>query len=353
MGRTVAITGVGGLIGRRLVTALEADAEVERIVGLDVALPDGLASLKLDLRRADVRDRDQLATAMAGADVVVHLAFQMDPLRDEERMRQVNVDGSCNVVEVAYEVGVRKVVYVSSAVAYGAHPDNPLPLTEDQPLRPNAPFSYAEHKGEVERWLADWTAAHPDTVVTVLRPSIVAGTGVDNFISRQLDAPRFTVVRGHEPPMQFAHVDDVTSALVHVVTRDLPGVFNVSSEGWLSFAEATAIAGRKIVEVPEEVAFSLADRLWRLGLGHAPSGQVHYLMHPWVVSVEALLATGWRPQHSNRDALASLVRDHADRLVIGPVSTTRTRVRAVSMGLGVAGVAAAAWGIHRARARRR
>ena len=52
-------------------------------------------------------------------------------------------------------------------------------------------------------------------------------------------------------------------------------------------------------------------------------------MHPWVVSVDALVATGWRPQRSNRDALAELVADHADDLVLGRVRTTRTRARQV------------------------
>jgi nucleoside-diphosphate-sugar epimerase len=349
VGATVAITGVGGLIGRRLVATLDADPAVDRIVGLDVDVPSGLASLKLDLRRADVRDRASLAAALGGADTVVHLAFQLDPLRDEAAMRATNVDGTRNVVEVAHEAGVRKLVYASSAVAYGAHPDNPLPLTEDQPLRANPGFNYAEHKLEVERWLAGWTAEHPDTTVTILRPAIVAGPGVANFITRQMTAPRFVVVAGHEPPMQFAHVDDVASALAHVVAQDLPGAYNVACEGWLSFREVTAISGRKTVEVPEEVAFAVAERLWRLGLGHAPAGQVHYVMHPWVVSEDALVATGWQPQHTNRDAFAELVREHADEVVIGPVSTTRGTARALSVGLGAAGAAAPAGGPPRAR----
>lgn len=348
---TVAITGAGGLIGRRLIAVLQDEPSVERIVGIDLVPPRELDGGKLVLRSGDVRD-PAVADHLADVDVLVHLAFQLDPLHDERRMRAVNVEGTRNVLERAHAAGVRKVVYVSSGVVYGAHPDNDFPLTEGSPLRANAPFNYAEHKLEVERWLWPWAEARPELVTTVLRPSIVAGPGVDNFISRQLEAPRFTAVKGHKPPMQFAHVDDVAAALAHAVVHDLPGAFNVASEGWLSFDEVTAIGRRRLLEVPEEVAISLADRLWQLGVGHAPAGQVHYLMHPWVMSVDELRATGWQPRYSNRDALAELVEEHADHLTLGPLRTTRSRVRRVAVVLVIGGVVTAGILRHRRRHRR-
>lgn len=334
----VAITGVGGLIGRRLVAELDGDPQVDRILGLDIALPEGLTASNLELREADVRDPD-LAAKLAGIDVVVHAAFQLDPLKDEATMRDVNVAGTQNVCRAALSAGVGKVIYISSGVAYGAHPDNDVPLTEDSPLRANPDFNYAEHKLEVEQWLSPWAAEHPEVVVTVLRPSIVAGPGVQNFISRQLEMPRYPAVRGHRPPMQFTHVDDVASALAHAVRNDLPGAYNVASEGWLSFDEITAIAGRRPLEIPEEVAFQAAERMWRLGIGEAPPGQVHYIMHPWVLSVDRLVDTGWRPKHSNRDAFAELVDEHRDWIAVGGVRTHRSTLRNLLVGLGVGLVA--------------
>ena len=161
VGRTVVVTGVGGLVGRRLVAALDADPDVARIVGIDLDLPVGLTSPKLTLQRVDVLDRPGLARAFAGADAVVHLAFQLDPLRDELLMRAVNVDGTRNVVEAVHDAGVWQLVYVSSAVVYGAHADNPLPITEDDDLRADAGFSYAAHKLAVEDWLGPWAWRPP------------------------------------------------------------------------------------------------------------------------------------------------------------------------------------------------
>lgn len=349
---TIAITGVGGLVGRRLVEAFQQQDGV-RLVGVDLHLPEGLAGRGLTLRVADVRDRAQVAEALQGTDVVVHLASVTDPQRDEAAMRETNVGGTRNVVDVALEAGVGHIVYLSAAIAYGAHPDNPVPIPEDHPLRADPAYGLAALKAECDRWLADVAAEHTDRCVTVLRPATVAGPGVHNFVTRQLESPRMLVVRGHQSPWQFVHVDDLASAVVHVVTQGLGGVFNVAAEGWLSLQEVSAIVGRRFVEVPEEVAFSLADRLWRLGIAEAPAGHVSYLMHPVVLDVTRLVDSGWQPQHSNRDALAALVREHAPYVTLAGVRANRSHLQA-GAAVGATGLAAlAAWQASRRRRRRR
>lgn len=332
---TVAVTGVGGAVGRRLVAALDQHDEVERIVGLDVRAPAGLASPKLAFRAADVRDA-ALVELLDGADVVVHLAREHDPTQDSSARHATNVEGTRAVARAAASAGAGKLVHLSSALVYGAHPDNDLPLTESSPLRANPHFDDAEHGLEIEEWLLPWAESQPDLTLTVLRPSVVAGAGAEGALSRLLEAPRFPVIKGHKPPMQFTHIDDVAAALVHVIERELPGAYNVSSEGWLSFDEVTALLDRRLLELPEEVAFSSTERLWELGLGYAPPGQLHYLMHPWVLSVDKLLATGWRPRHSNRDALAALVAEHADWLRVPGVRVRRSMLRgSVAVGGGL------------------
>ena len=349
---TVAITGVGGFIGRRLVAALDEYDEVERIHGLDVIAPRSLTSEKLVFCRADVRDRD-LSQVVGHADILVHLAFRLDPRHDLAAMREINVDGTKRVLEAAAEAGVRRIVYVSSVAAYGAHADNDLPLTEDHPLRGTPEFAYAQHKAEIEQWLWPWVEAHPELEVTVLRPAVVLGAGAQNYVTRVFEQPRIMLVKGHKPPLQFVHVDDVVSALVHVIGHDLPGAYNVAAEGWLSMDEVTAIAGRRTVSVPEEVAFSVAQRLWRLGVGEQPPGLVWHFMYPWVASPAKLIATGWQPRHSNRDALAETVRDHAGFVSVAGVRAQRRTVRSASLAAaGMVGLIASRE-VHRRQQRRR
>ena len=76
-------------------------------------------------------------------------------------MARVNVGGTRRVLEAAGAAGLGKVVLVSSAAVYGAWPNNPVPLTEDAPLRPNPGFPLGVHKAELERLLAEWALARP------------------------------------------------------------------------------------------------------------------------------------------------------------------------------------------------
>lgn len=341
MGMTVAVTGVGGLLGRALVDDLGARDDVDRVIGLDV---DEVDVPGVDMRRADIRDPG-IGEHLAGCDVLVHLAFIMQPMKDEEEMRSVNVDGTRNLFEAAATSWVDKIVYTSSAVVYGAHPDNAIPLTEGSPLRANPDFSYGEQKLAVERWLATWSELHPDITLTILRPTVAGGRGVDNYFTRLLEVPRLLTVRGHRPPLQFTHVEDVVSALEHAVAHDLPGAYNVACEGWLPFDDAVSIARKSTLDLPEEVAFSVADRLWKLGVSELPAGYLHYAMYPWVTSAEKLLKTGWQPRWTNREALRELVEDHSQHVLIR--RGVRVRKRDLRIGAGVAGAALAALAVRR------
>lgn len=333
---TVAVTGASGLIGAPVVKALDGLEGIDRVITVDVA--DPREPLPGTFRRGDVTDRASMLAALADADVVVHLAARFDTGHDLDRIRAVNVDAVELVADVAREVGARKLIVASSASAYGAHPDNPLPLPEEAPLRANPGLPYAEHKREIDLWLQRWAADQPDMTVTILRPAIVTGAGADNFAVRAMLMPRIPVIRGHRPPLQFVHLDDVVSAVVHVVTHDLPGAYNVAAEGWLSLDEVAAILGRRFFEVPEEVAFAAAQRTYSLGVGELPEGTVNYFMHPWVVSVDKLVATGWRPVHTNRDALAAFVSAHGNEIIAGPLRTTKGQVRGAAIaGAGLVG----------------
>ena len=116
--RTIAVTGVSGYLGQRLLARLDADARVDRVVGVDVSHPPP-SSTKLEFHECDIRD-PRLASIIAGCDVLVYLAFVVDPIKDVERMRAVNVDGTAAVLDAVAANGVGAFVYASSASVYGA-----------------------------------------------------------------------------------------------------------------------------------------------------------------------------------------------------------------------------------------
>lgn len=323
---TIAITGISGLVGRRVHERLEAHGH--EVVGIDTRPPDDTAGLVF--READVRSRPDVERALHDVDAVVHLAFDNPPDGDPDR--SVNVGGSRVVVDAAIAQGVSTFVLMSSAMVYGAAPDNPLPMDESAPLRGGDDFPLARHKREVEEYLA---ASAPDGLRTVvLRPAMVVGADSDILLTRALQGTRLLSVRGHRPPVQFVHVDDLAAAVVLVLETDVDGSFNVACEGWLSYDEAREVLGRRVIEVPEEVAFTATGRAHAMGLSRLPASALPWIMHPWVVSPQRLVDAGWRPTLSNRDAAALLATEVADRVEVAGVSTDRRTVRR-------AGVAAA------------
>lgn len=230
------------------------------------------------------------------------------------------------------------VVHVSTMLVYGAHPDNPVPLTEQHPVRPVEGYPIAEEAAQRERAVDAWQADHPGVPVAVLRPAMPVGEDVPSLLLDTFVGGRVLGVRGHRPPLQFLHVDDLLDAIVHAARQRLSGPHNVASEGWLSADDVEAILGRRRLDVPEEVVFSSTERLRVAGLSPLPTGAVHHLMHPWVADVSRLVETGWRPRHANRDVLAELADRHGDRVVVGPVTTTRHEVRqAAGIAAGLTG----------------
>jgi nucleoside-diphosphate-sugar epimerase len=299
---SIAVTGAAGLVGQPLLEALAAHADVTRIVGLDVREPTRRPPTA-EVHRVDIAGT-RLAPLLDGVDVIVHLAGVVDPIPDEALMARVNVGGTRQVLEAAATVGVRRVVRVSSATVYGAWANNPVPLTEDAPLRPNPDYSPAVQGAEVERLLAEWRTSHPEVVATTLRAAPVVGPGAERLPARILLGRPALRVRGADAPVQVVHVDDLVSALALAATTDLPGVYNVAADGWLAAETARAVVGRSAVPALGEEALTRAlKRAWALGVGDIPPGVVPYLVHPWVIANDRLRAVGWTPTHSNAEAI--------------------------------------------------
>jgi nucleoside-diphosphate-sugar epimerase len=330
--RTVAVTGVAGFLGQHLLPALAADPDVGRIVGLDVREPTR-RSPHLELHRVDIAGHD-LKPILEGVDVLVHLAAIVDPIDDEALVARVNVEGTRRVLDAAAAVGVRKIVRLSTTAAYGAWTTNPVPLTEDAPLRPNPGYTAAVHAAEVERLLAEWQHDHPSVTITTLRAAPVLGSGAHHLWARLLTRRSRVRVRGAAPPVQVVHVDDVVRALALVVREDHPGVLNVAADGWLAAEDLDALVPRALVPaLPADVLRRVLARMWSSGVGDVPPTTVPYLVFPWVVASDRLQALGWQPSHTNEETILETVDSRP------PSRVPSVRTIAIAAGVAAAGIA--------------
>src|SRR3954469_2892316 len=174
---TVAVTGPTGTFGYGLMPLLQSDRRIERIIGMARRPfdPADQGWTKMEYRQGDVRDPDALKQAFEGADVVVHLAFMITGNASRSTIREINVEGTLNAFRAAAAAGAKRFVYASSVAAYGFHPDNPVGMKEDWPVRPAAHLFYAQEKADLEGLLAEEARAHPELDLYLLRPPIVLG----------------------------------------------------------------------------------------------------------------------------------------------------------------------------------
>lgn len=333
MTTTAAVVGVSSAVGRATLTHLAAEGSVDRIVAIGPSSPS-MPHGRVEVRTMDARDR-LLPLALEEVDVIIHCAFDDDLTTSPDSLYGANVGGTRNVLDAASKAGVRHLVVIGDAMAYGAHGDNPLPLQEDAPLRANPGFAYGYQRQLVEELVEEWAQTHPATTVTRLRLAPLMGGGVDGALVRRLQGPRLIVPAGAGSPWQFVHVDDVAAAVALVVAEGIGGVFNVAADGWLSAAEVATFLGRKVLEVPQA---TLAEGLRRgsdLGISPAPAEVMPYLLHPWVIDNQALRSHGWHATRSNREVITEFAADRADEVALGRVVVSRRRVRRTAIWTGL------------------
>jgi nucleoside-diphosphate-sugar epimerase len=339
VGQTIALIGAHHPGATRLALALEDQPGVERVLGLGrVAAP--LLGPKFEQVVADPGEpRFQAAVAEADALVLFPVIEVGD--RDGHAARErlaATIRGS---LQPARRAGV--VVLWSSGVVYGAHPDNPVPLTEDSPPRPNFDFAAARVLTEAERLVLDPDLGSPRARRVVLRTAAIWSPSWGGFLAHMLVGPAIVGVRGHDPPVQSLDPDDAATALALAAGGQLDGgVYNVAPDDWVPASQLARLTGRRRIEVPESAAFAAAERLGWLGVAGASRGELHYHMHPWVLSNARLRAAGWAPTRSTAEALAASGRAMPEGVRLGRVRVRRGDVvRGAAAGLAFVAAAAA------------
>jgi len=331
VGQTIALVGAHHPGAARLALALEDEPEVERVLGFGrVAAP--LLGPKFEHVVADPGD-PRFDAAVAEADVLVLFPVVEVGERDGRGSRERLAAASRVSLDAARRAD--RVVLWSSGVVYGAHPDNPVPLTEDSPPRPNFDFTAAGALAEVERVVLDPGAGNPQARRVVLRAAAIWSPAWGGFLARMLMGPAIVGIRGYDPPVQCLDLDDAARALALAATGALDGgVYNLAPDDWVPASQLAGLTGRRRVEVPEAAAFAAADRLAWLGVAGASPGELHYHMHPWVLSNARLRAAGWAPTRSTGEALRAIGQALPRGMVLGRLHLRRGDVlRGAAAGL--------------------
>jgi len=240
------------------------------------------------------------ALEAAGIDALVNVTVDGAARRDRAPSALATVDSTRRLLAAASAARVSALVHVSTAAVYGAWPDNPVPITEQAPLRPNPGLTEAVAHAEAERLVADWAADHPDARVVVLRPVAVLAPGTQDWLGLPVR------VGDSDPPRQFLHMDDLVSAVGLAATAPLRGPFNVTPDGWIAGDVVRDLSsGRPPLPLPRRLAVTAVTFAWKTRLSNASPRLLPLVRHPWVVANDRLRAAGWEPRYSNEEALVA------------------------------------------------
>lgn len=316
----VAVLGATGNVGTEVVRTLSADGDVDEVVGIARRRPaHDLGNTRWV--EADVT-RDDLAVHLRGTDVVVHLAWLIQPSRDEFRLWEVNVRGTERILRAVHEAGVGALVYASSVGAYSPA-EHPGRVDESWPTHGVPTSTYSRAKAYVER-LLDTFERDRDVRVVRLRKALVfqreaaseirrlfLGSLFPNRLLRSGALPVVPDVRGAR--FQVVHARDAAEAYRLAVRSDERGAFNIAAEPVLDLRALADVLGSRPVRVPRVLVRPAAALTWRLRLHPVEPGWVDLGLNAPVMSTErARTRLGWQPRLTADHALAELVHGIRD-----------------------------------------
>lgn len=311
----VLVTGGSGFLGSGVVAGLAAAGH--EVTSGDLRVPD-VAGAKATSTgtvqhiRLDVTDAASVSAAIAGHEAVVHLASVVDPDgMGREAAYRVDVDGSRHVIDACVEHGVRRLVVSSSGAAYGYHADNPVPITEDQPVRGTTAFAYSDHKAQVEHLLAGARRDHPELEQVVLRIGTILGDTVDNQITALFHRPRLLAIRGSDSPFVFIWNTDLVAIVVHAVADGPAGIYNVAGTGTLTIGQIAQRLGKGMLTIPEpllKAVLTVGTALKASRYGPEQTGFLRY--RPVLDNTRLREEFGYTPELTSADAFDRWLAGH-------------------------------------------
>ena len=221
----VFITGATGFVGAHVARRYAAEGATLRLLTRKTSRVDGLAGLNGDLITGDLREPEGLRSALVGCDALVHVAADYRLwVRDPQEMYAANVDGTRELLRIAREVGVQRVIYTSSVATMGFKSDGSI-VNEDTPV------SIADMIGHYKRskFLGEQEAikaTHDGQHVMILNPTTPIGPGdwkptptgriIVDFLNRKFPAYVDT-------GLNLVDVDEIARMHVVALERGRPG----------------------------------------------------------------------------------------------------------------------------------
>ena len=317
----IVITGASGNVGTALLRRLQQSGADHEIAGVCRRPPahgapyEGVSWTSVDL--ADTGAAQTLARVFQDADAVVHLAWGFQPSHNHVYLERVGVVGTRAVVRAALEVGVRRLVHVSSVAAYSSGPKDRR-IDESWPTGGVSTLPYSRHKVAVERLLdahEQQYAGRPGIIR--LRPGLVVQRAAGGSLLRYgLPAVTPSMLLRHigvlpldkDFAVQCIHADDVASAIDLALAAGTTGALNLAGEPIVTRSLLAHALAARALHVPRRVLRAVTATAWRTHLQPLEPGWVDLAFAvPLMDTSRAGEELGWRPTVDMTTALREVL----------------------------------------------
>lgn len=345
----VVVIGATGNVGTSVLEALASRPEVDEIVGVARRSPRARFA-KTTFVTADITTTN-LVPILKHAAAAIHLAWLIQPGRDESATHRVNVDGSERVFRSVAEAGVPTIVYASSVGTYSAGPKDRL-VDESWATDGVQTSFYSRHKVKVERLLDRFEREYAGIRVVRLRPGLIFKAQAATEIRRLFAGPFLPrmLLRNHLVPIvpdlprlrfQAVHSHDVGDAYAQAaINAQARGAYNIAAEPVLGPAELAQVLHARRLRIPASILRVGAAAAFHARLTPTEPGWLDMaLAVPLLDTSRARRELGWTPARNAVDTLAELIDGlgHGtdfDTPPLAGATTAPARVRELATGVG-------------------
>ena len=333
-GLIVLVTGVTRFIGSCLAGRLAEHPGVDRVIGVDAALPEPAARTRMgaaDFARVDIRN-PLVARVIeaAGVDTVVHASASSTPASSAARSmaKEMNVPGTMQLLAACQRSeSVRNLIVRSTSAVYGASSRDPAIFTEEMSARSVPSSGPGRDAIDIEAYVRGFGRRRPDVRIAVPRFADIIGPTVLTPLTRYFAlSPFVPMVLGRDARLQLVHEMDAVGVMEHLAVGDFSGTVNVAGAGVITLAQAIHRAGRLPLPVPALTLDGLSRTMQTLRMGGFSPGQVKLLSAGRVLDTTRLVQ---RAEYTPRFTTVEAFDDFAAvlRPALAPQTVRRVEVR--------------------------
>ncbi len=303
--KTILVTGANGFVGGEVVQKLQKETN-HKLITLDIRPLRYEKSENLTEIICDITKPDQVEKIFKDHDItdVIHLAAIIPgTVSDESIVYKVDVEGTETILKNCVKYKVKRFINTSSGAAYGYYSDNPKWISESDPIRGNAEFSYSNNKRLCEEIFARYKSEYPELIQIIFRPGTILGKTVSNQITNLFQMPVVLGMENGDDRFVFIWDEDIAKILIKALDYEKSDEINIAGDGALSMKEIATILGKKYINLNPTFLTYTIKALHKLKLTKLKPEQVNFLRYRPVLSNKKLKEDfGFIPQYTSKEA---------------------------------------------------